>query len=87
MNIQLHKHCIKQLKKISAKDRDRVQERFKLFLNEPFHPQLRNHPLKGRHTGYRSIDIRPDLRAVYKEDTETDTAILVAIGSHSQLYK
>ncbi len=54
-------------------------------MEDPFNARLRNHPLLGKYNGYRSIDIRPDLRAVYKD--YGDEAIFVALGTHSQLYR
>ena len=85
MIIIFHKNCTKQLKKLSKKEKTKVAERLKLFTVHPFHPQLRNHPLVGRYQGYRSIDITPDLRALYIKTNE-NTATFVALGSHSQLY-
>ena len=47
--------------------------------------KLNNHPLKGKWSGYRSINISGDLRALYKEMGE-DKVIFTNIGSHNQLY-
>lgn len=85
MTVRFHKHFLKQLKKLPKKDRQRVQERLELFIDTPNHPLLRDHALLGTYHGYRSIDIRPDLRAVYKE--YSNEAIFVTLGTHSQLYK
>lgn len=85
MMLQFHRHFTKQLKKLSATERQIVQDRLELFLLDPFHPRLHNHPLHGRYLNYRSIDIRPDLRAIYKDTG--DAFIFVTIGTHSQLYR
>lgn len=85
MTIHFHKQFTKQLKKLSSRERGQLQDRLELFLLDPFHPRLRNHSLKGKYQDYRSIDIHPDLRAVYKA-IGSDEAIFVTIGSHSQLY-
>ncbi|MDP2586534.1 MAG: type II toxin-antitoxin system mRNA interferase toxin, RelE/StbE family [Candidatus Komeilibacteria bacterium] len=87
MKISFHKNFIKQLKKLSVKERQQTKERLALFLESPFHEQLNNHPLKGKYLGFRSINIKGDLRAVYKSISESDQeCIFVLIGNHSQLY-
>lgn len=75
----------KQYLKLAGADRRRFRERLRLFRANPYDKVLRNHALKGKYLGYRSIDIRGDLRALYK--IEGNTIIIFAfIGSHSQLY-
>jgi len=64
MKIRFHKNFKKQYKKLNKKEQEKVQQRLELFLENPFHPQLNNHPLKGKYTDYRSIDITGDLRAI-----------------------
>lgn len=87
MKISFHKNFIKQSKKLPAKDQQQLRERLALFLENPFHEQLNNHPLKGKYLGFRSINIKGDLRAVYKSISESDQeCIFVIIGNHNQLY-
>ena len=85
MKIRFHKNFEKQYKKLNKKEKKRVQERLFLFLENPFHPILGNHPLKGKFTGYRSINITGDLRAIYKFINE-QKSIFVIIDTHSNLY-
>jgi len=85
MKIRLHKNFNKQYKKLRQAQKEKVQERLVLFLKDPFHPILGNHPLKGKCTGYRSINITGNLRAVYKFVSERE-CIFVAIDTHSNLY-
>ncbi len=61
------------------------KERLEIFIEDPFDPRLRNHPLKGKLKGYRSINITGDWRALFKE--VEDGVYFVIIGTHSQLYK
>ena len=66
------------------------RETLEIFLDEPFHPQLRNHPLTGRYSGYRSIDVTGDWRAIYieiKDKDKNSVAYFVALGTHPQLYR
>lgn len=86
MVVYFHKNFTKQLKKLSLAERCLIKKRLEIFMREPFHPFLHNHPLKGKYLHYRSIDIRFDLRAIYKE-CGVKEVIFVAIGTHSQLYK
>lgn len=86
MKIYFHKNFTKQLRKLSVKERTLVQECLELFLLDHFHPRLRNHPLKGKYLNYRSINIRPDLRALYRE-IGYDEVVFVVLGTHSKLYR
>lgn len=45
-------------------------------------PVLRNHQLKGKYKGYRSIDVTDDVRALYLQ--KEHEAIFDAVGTHSQ---
>ncbi len=47
--------------------------------------KLKNHPLKGKYTDYRSINITDNLRAIYKFLNENE-CIFVAVDTHSNLY-
>ncbi len=61
------------------------KRRVTLFKTNPFDVTLRNHALKGKYLGFRSIDITGDVRALYT--TQGDTIIIFGfIGTHSQLY-
>lgn len=85
MKIRFHKNFDKQYKKLNQEQKKRVKERLTLFLENPFHPILGNHPLKGKHKSYRSINITGDLRAIYKFISEQE-CIFVIIDTHSNLY-
>lgn len=85
MKIRFHRNFEKQYKKLKDTQKAKARERLVLFLENPFHPILANHPLKGKYKGYRSINITGDLRAVYKFVSE-DESIFVAIDTHSNLY-
>jgi addiction module RelE/StbE family toxin len=57
-------------------------------LKEPLERGLNNHPLRDEWTGYRSIDITADYRAIYKEVREGKelNAYFIALGNHQELY-
>ena len=85
MTLRFHRTFEKQYKKLRENEKKRLKERLALFLTDEFNPLLNNHPLRGKHQGYRSINITGDLRAVYKFQ-EPDTRIFVAVDTHSNLY-
>jgi len=85
MKICFHKNFERQYRKLTKREQKKVQERLELFLENPFDPQLNNHPLRGKYTDYRSINTTGDLRAVYKFISEEE-CVFVAVGSHSKLY-
>ncbi|MCX6789210.1 MAG: type II toxin-antitoxin system mRNA interferase toxin, RelE/StbE family [Candidatus Gribaldobacteria bacterium] len=85
MKVFFHKNFDKQFSKLRANEKKKVQERLQLFLENPFNPILENHPLKGKYTDYRSINITGDLRAIYKFLSDNE-AIFVAVDTHSNLY-
>ncbi len=84
-SIDFTKSFLKQFKVLRPKQRERFYERLDLFKKNPHDKALRDHALKGKYKGYRSIDIENDLRALYyvKEDV---VVIFGFIGTHSQLY-
>ena len=84
MNISYSKNFVTQAKKLNPKTRQKLLQRVGLFSENPLHPTLRNHQLKGKWKDYRSIDITGDVRALYLQ--REDEAIFDAIGTHSQLY-
>lgn len=66
------------------------RNRFVLFVDNQFHPILRNHLLTGNYQGYRSINITGDWRALYKEILPEGNEVRIEFhlfGTHSQLYK
>lgn len=66
------------------------RNRLILFLEDQFHPQLNNHGLVGRLSGYRSINISGDWRAIYSSSKNDNGNIIITfemLGTHSQLYK
>ena len=85
MKIILHKNFTKQYKKLRSNEKEKFQEIRNIFLKNPFHPLLHNHPLHGEYAGYRSISITGDLRVLY-EPIDEQTAYFITIGRHRNLY-
>ena len=85
MIINLHKEFIKRYKKLKPNEKRKFKERRNIFIKDEFDPILNNHSLKGKHQGYRSINVTGDLRVLYKK--ENDIVTFVIIDSHSNLYR
>ena len=85
MRIAFHKNFEKEYRKLRESEKRRVKAHLALFIKDPFVPLLNNHPLKGTYTGYRSINVGGDLRAIYKS-VGRDTAVFTVIGRHGKLY-
>lgn len=86
MKTIFHKHFIKQFAKLPKTQKERFEKVIILFRNESKDVDLYIHPLTGEWKGHRSISFGGDWRAHYKV-MDKDTALFVAIGTHSQLYK
>jgi len=86
MQVEFHRKFIKRYAKIPVFIRAKCEERLRLFEQEPFHPLLDNHALKGDRFGQWSINITGDWRALY-EFLDSETIIFVEIDTRSNLYK
>ena len=88
MKIQYTPEFYKLYKKADVRIRNAFDNQIRIFKNQPTHTSLNNHELKEKWSGYRSIDITADWRAIYKEVKHGKDAIayFVAIGIHKKLY-
>lgn len=85
MIIETTKTFDKQYAKLNDKTKTIYKSRVTIFKNNPFDFRLRNHALKGKYLGYRSIDVTGDVRALYTIKDNIVT-IFSFIGTHSQLF-
>lgn len=86
MQIARSQQFIKQFKKLPAKTRQQFITRLKLFAANRTHPYLKIHRLSVQYADYQSFNVNADIRVVFKEIGDTEV-LLVAIGSHSELYE
>ncbi len=86
MIIQFSRNFEKQLIKQPGKIKIQFYKRLEIFKSNPLDPKLRNHPLKGKYSKYKSINITGDIRALYTENSDGTIVLFAFIGSHSQLY-
>ena len=87
MKIVYSREYLKRYKKLDERSRKAVDHALTVFMENPFAPELRNHPLKGEFMGSRSIDAGFDLRIVFSEEGNYFLVALLKVGSHSQLYR
>mgnify|MGYP001580812411 CR=1 FL=1 len=62
----------------------RFGERFLMFIQNPNHPLLRDHALRGEKKGLRSFSVTGDIRVTYF--IEDNIAYFLDIGSHNQVF-
>lgn len=72
--------------RLTSHQKVKVLETLNLFIDNPYHKDLRNHQLRNEWRGYRSISIGGDLRIHFRMIND-EFAYFVAVGSHDQLYK
>lgn len=89
MKVRFDPLLIEKVKKLDVRIRKSFKEKIELFRQNPFIPQLNNHPLKREYEGYRSINITSDYRALYQEKREGEDTIayFVLFGTHKELYR
>lgn len=75
----------KKASKLSKKIKGALALRIQLFMKDPYHTLLNNHPLQGSLRKYGSINITGDYRLVY-EVYDEDVVRLIDIDTHSNLY-
>lgn len=63
-------------------------------MKDEYHRQLHNHKLSGKYSGFRSINITGDWRAIFSEQDVKHGKVITKkvitfeyFGTHSQLYK
>jgi len=71
MTVSYHKRFDKQYKKLKLSVQNKFKERRNIFLSDPFHPLLDNHPLNPPFAGSRSINITGDYRAISNMSVST----------------
>ncbi len=85
MKIEYTKKFKKQFSKFNPKLRKQFKTRQRLWVDDPYHPQLHLHALSGKYTGLYSINITGDVRALYEKIDDT-YVVYGFIGTHSELY-
>ena len=88
MNVNTHKTFLVSLRKRVLPNKallGKFRKRVEMFEFDRTNPTLKDHALMGKKSGYRAFSVTGDVRVVYKMMDE-DTALLVDIESHNQVY-
>lgn len=64
---------------------DLFMQKLEVFVNDPFHPQLRTHKLSGTLKDLWSFSIEYDLRVIF-HFTDANNVVFENIGSHNEVY-
>jgi mRNA-degrading endonuclease YafQ of YafQ-DinJ toxin-antitoxin module len=67
--------------------RERVEDIITQLADDPFHPELRLHALRGRLEGYHSASVDYSNRIVMVLEARERRITLVAIGTHDEVYR
>ena len=86
MKIIYHRKFKKNFKKLPKEVKDKVFDRIALFMQNPFHPSLKNHALKGGMNQNRSFSVTSDYRIIYRPKGNYILVIMLNVGTHNQVY-
>ena len=84
-NIFYGKDFVSQYKSLPKKIQDIATKKENIFKDNPFHPSLRMHTLKGRLSGLMSISITLNYRIIFEIKKNGDI-IFISVGKHD-IYK
>lgn len=84
MRLKFRKSFRKDYKKLSIRQQAAWLKALRLLQENATHAKLRRHKLAGKYSELESIDVLPDLRAVFLEDG--DWIVFYYIRNHNQLY-
>ena len=70
--------------------RQSVETTLRQLANDPFHPSLHTHKLKGELEGVWACSVAYDLRILFEfvenPDSAEEEIFLLAVGSHDEVY-
>ena len=85
MEIRYSKRFGKQLGRLRQQERVKFAVRVELWVHNSSDPIVHVHALTGAYTGFYSLNVTGDLRALYKI-VDDKLVLFEFIGTHSQLY-
>ena len=86
MEIIFDKKFDKKFNKLRRWEKAKTKETIKIFQQNPFDPRLRNHALRGKLSGLRSVSVSFDLRIIFIEKDNYLKVLFLALGSHEEVY-
>ena len=85
MNLHFTNSFIRKVKRLTKKDpslKRFLKKQFKIFAQDPYHPSLKTHKLKGKRINEYSILIKSNLRAIAVK--EKDNFIFFDLITHDE---
>ncbi|MBP7114009.1 MAG: type II toxin-antitoxin system mRNA interferase toxin, RelE/StbE family [Candidatus Peribacteraceae bacterium] len=86
MHIHYQKRFVKQMEKLQKHQKIAVTDAIDLFRHHPLDPSLHNHALRGPMKGARAISAGFDLRIIFEERDRYTLVIILAVGTHEEVY-
>ncbi|NEP60385.1 MAG: type II toxin-antitoxin system mRNA interferase toxin, RelE/StbE family [Symploca sp. SIO2G7] len=84
------KRAFKGIIKRRPELKERIEERLRILVDDPFNPVLRTHKLKGDLSGSWSMTVDYDCRIVFgfekNQNSGEDEILLIDIGTHDEIY-
>jgi addiction module RelE/StbE family toxin len=90
MQVQFSPDFINLYKKADVRIRKEFDRTIKIFEQDPFNSELKNHELQDEFAGLRSINITADYRGIYEDIVEKNgdnLAYFILLGTHKELYE
>lgn len=87
MEIRYHKAYMKSFKKLPSFIKPKVLQTVELFIRDPIHPSLHNHPLTGKLAGRRAVSVTSNIRIVFEEYNDYTLVLFLDVGTHNQVYR
>jgi addiction module RelE/StbE family toxin len=70
--------------------KSKIEAKLKLLANDPYHPILRTHKLKGKLSGAWAFSVEYDCRIIFSfepnPETQEEEINLIDIGTHDEVY-
>lgn len=76
----------KYFSKISRYHKTITNDAVEFFLENPYHPSLRNHPLDPPLEKYRTLSVDDDLRILFRM-MSSEKAFFLKIWRHNEIYR
>jgi len=77
---------LRAYKKLTLAQKEMADEAIRIFKKDPIAATLKNHALRGRLKGIRSIKAGYDLRLLYTEERGHTIVFFIEVGTHDQVY-
>ena len=84
MHVTASSRFLRRAKKLKDPQASMLRAALRRFATDPQDPLLHTHKLKGELADYWAFSVDEDLRVLFR--WEGDTAFLVNLGSHDEVY-